>query len=210
MKVPVSMKLIDTHAHLEDIERLDEALERAEKVGVVAVITMGSDYESNLWALEESIKYQRKGLRIHPALGLHPWGLDPSKVDVNLSLIEENIGKAVAVGEIGLDYWYKEAREDEERKKQQRILFQRLLEIAERNGKPTSIHSRGAWKDCLDITIESGIEKAVFHWFSGPLDALRELLDQGYYVSATPAAVYSKEHRSVVENTPLDLSLIHI
>jgi len=208
VKVPVSMKLIDTHAHLEDIERLDETLGRAEKIGVVAVITMGSDYGSNLWVLEESVKYQRNGLRIHPALGLHPWGLNPSKIDVNLSLIEENIGKAVALGEIGLDYWYKEAREDEERKKQQRILFQRLLEIAERNGKPASIHSRGAWKDCLDITIKSGIEKAVFHWFSGPLDILRELLDQGYYVSATPAAVYSKEHIRVVKETPLENLLL--
>jgi len=98
------LELIDTHAHLEDIEDIDEALRRAEEAGVVAIITMGSDYESNLWALKESLKQQRENLRIHPALGLHPWSLDPSKNDANIRLIEENIDKVTAIGEIGLDY----------------------------------------------------------------------------------------------------------
>jgi len=202
------MDLIDTHAHLEDLENLDEALERAEGVGVVAVITMGSDYESNLWAVKESVKHEKVKLRIYPAVGLHPWGLDLSKVDANISLIEDNIGKAVALGEIGLDYWYKEARKNPEKKEQQRELFRRLLKIAKKNGKPVSTHSRGAWADCVDISIEAGIEKAVFHWFSGPLDVLKKLLDQGCYVSATPAVAYSKEHRMVIENTPLESLLL--
>jgi len=202
------MDLIDTHAHLEDVENLDGALERAEEVGVIAVITMGSDYESNLWVLKESPRHERSRLRVYPAIGLHPWGLDPSKVDASLYLIKENIGEAVALGEIGLDYWYKEARRNPERKEQQRELFRRLLEIAEKNGKPVSIHSRGAWSDCVDITIKMGIKKAVFHWFSGPLDVLKNLLDQGYYVSATPAAAYSKEHRAAIEKTPLENLLL--
>jgi TatD DNase family protein len=193
---------------LEDIENLDEALRRAEESGVIAVVTMGSDYESNLWALKESVKHQREKLAVHPAIGLHPWGLDPSKIGINLRLIEENIGKAVSVGEIGLDYWYKEVRKNSEKKAEQRELFRSLLEIAERNGKPVSIHSRGAWADSVDIAIETSIKKAVFHWFSGSLNILERLLDQGYYVSATPAAAYSKEHRAVVEKTPLDRLLL--
>mgnify|MGYP001044480044 CR=1 FL=1 len=198
------MELVDTHAHLEDLENLDEALGRAEEVGVVAVITMGSDHETNLWALRESMRRRRGKLRVYPALGLHPWGLDPSKIDVTVQLVQQNIEEAVALGEIGLDYWYKEARKSPEKKEQQRELFRRLLEMARKNGKPVSIHSRGAWADCVSIAMETGVEKAVFHWFSGPLKVLEELLDQGYYVSATPAAAYSKEHRDAIKRTPLD------
>jgi len=207
-KVTVHMELADTHAHLEDLGNLDGALMRAEKAGVFAVITMGSDCKSNLWALEESSKHHRGKLRIYPAIGLHPWGLEPSKIEANTQLIEENVHKVVAIGEIGLDYWYKDVRKSPEKKEQQRELFRRLLRIAKENGKPVSIHSRGAWEDCADITIETGIRKAVFHWFSGPLDVLEKLLSEGYYISATPASAYSKEHRNAIQNTPLQSVLL--
>jgi TatD DNase family protein len=202
------MKLIDTHAHLEDIERLDEALVRAEEVGVAAVVTMGADQKSNQWALNESVKHGRQKLKIYPAVGIHPGWIDVSRVDADLQLIEENISKVVAVGEIGLDYWYKMVRKDEEKKVLQRDTFRRLLEIAKKHGKPVSIHSRGVWTDCVNTTIEIDVEKAVFHWFTGSLDDLKKLLDRGYFVSATPAAAYSKEHRAVIENTPLEQILL--
>ena len=202
------MKLIDTHAHLEDIEQLDEALVRAEESGVTAVVTMGADHKSNQWVLNESVKHGRQKLKIYLAIGIHPGWIDVSRIDADLRLIEENINNVVAVGEIGLDYWYKAVRKDEEKKALQRDTFRRLLEIAKKHGKPVSIHSRGAWADCVNTTIEVGVEKAVFHWFTGSLDDLKRLLDSGYHVSATPALAYSKEHRAVIENTPLDQILL--
>jgi TatD DNase family protein len=202
------MKLIDTHAHLEDIERLDEALVRAEDAGVTAVITMGADNKSNNWVLNEGVKHGRHGLKIYPALGIHPGWIDVSRVDADIQFTEDNISKVAAVGEIGLDYWYKAVRKDEEKKALQRATFRRLLEIAEKHGKPVSIHSRGAWADCVNITVETGTKKAVFHWFTGSLDDLGRLLDHGYYVSATPAAAYSKEHRATIENAPLERILL--
>jgi TatD DNase family protein len=90
----------------------------------------------------------------------------------------------------------------------QRDTFKRLLKIAKKHAKPVSIHSRGAWADCVNTTIEIDVEKAVFHWFTGSLYDLKKLLDHGYYVSATPAAAYSKEHRAVIENTPLEQILL--
>jgi TatD DNase family protein len=202
------MELVDTHAHLEDIEHLDEALERAEKVGVIAVVTMGAEQKSNNWALNESIKHERLKLKIYPAVGIHPSWIDVSRVEADLKIIEENISKVVAVGEIGLDYWYKPVRKDEEKKALQRDTFRRLLEIAKKHDKPVSIHSRGAWTDSVNITAETGVKKAVFHYFTGSVGNLKRLLDQGYYVSATPAAAYSKEHRAVIENTPLEHLLL--
>jgi TatD DNase family protein len=202
------VKLIDTHAHLEDIEQLDKSLERAEGAGVTAIVTMGADHKSNEWALNESMKHERRMLKIYPATGIHPGWIDVSTVDADLRFIEENISKVVAVGEIGLDYWYKAVRKEEEKKALQRDTFRRLLEIAKKHHKPVSIHSRGAWPDCANITIETGLKSAVFHWFTGSLDNLKKILDQGYYVSATPAAAYSKEHRAVIENTPLEQILL--
>jgi len=196
--------LIDTHAHLEEVEDLDQALKRAEKAGVAAIITMGSNQQTNRWALETSRKHVSGKLKIYAALGIHPWGLDASKVDSALNFIRENIERAVGVGEIGLDYWLKDARRDPERKNVQKVLFRRLLEIARDNEKPASIHSRGAWEDCLTIAREVGVKTAVFHWFSGPREVLQGLLKQNYFVSATPAAAYSREHRMAIQMTPLE------
>lgn len=198
------MELIDTHAHLESVTDLKGAIRRAAKVGVTAIIAVGSDYESNMWILQESKKYEIRRLKIYPALGLHPRGLDPSKVNETINLVEKNIDSIVALGEVGLDYWYKEARKKDEVKEIQREVFWRVLNLARKKNKPVSIHSRGAWMDCVNIIIEAGVKRAVFHWFSGPLESLKKLLDHGYYISATPAATYSKEHRRVIENTPLE------
>ncbi len=193
---------------MEDIENLDEALARAEAAGVATVVTMGADSKSNIWALYESIKHERPRLKIFRALGIHPSLIDASTVNNDIQFVEDNVSKVVAVGEIGLDYWYKAVRKDEEKKALQRATFARLLEVAKKHGKPVSIHSRGAWTDCVNMTIESGIEKAVFHWFTGSSDDLKKLLDSGYYVSATPAAVYSKEHRALIKNAPLERILL--
>ncbi|RLI06152.1 hypothetical protein DRO22_01865, partial [Candidatus Bathyarchaeota archaeon] len=62
--------------------------------------------------------------------------------------------------------------------------------------------------DCVEIMIEVGVQKAVFHWFTGPQDALKKLLDHGYCISATPAANYSKEHRAAIRNTPVENILL--
>ena len=202
------MKLVDTHAHLEDMERLDEALARAEESGIAAVVTMGADSKSNIWALDEGAKHGRHGLKVYPALGIHPGLIDASRVDADVQFVEDNVGRAVAIGEIGLDYWYKAVRKDEEKKALQRATFVRLLEIARKYDKPVSIHSRGAWTDCVNMTIKAGVKKAVFHWFTGSSDDLKKLLDSSYYVSATPAAAYSKEHRATIEGSPLERILL--
>lgn len=198
------MELIDTHAHLEDVENLKEAIKRAVEAGVMAIIAVGSDYDSNLWVMHESQKYETEKLKIYPALGLHPWNLDAARVEVTIEIIRNNIEKTVALGEVGLDYWYKNIRKDDSGKESQRKAFRRILDIARENDKPVSIHSRGAWMDCVNMTIEANVKKAVFHWFTGPNDALKKLLEHGYYISATPASAYSKEHRRAILNTPLE------
>ena len=200
------LRLVDTHAHLDEIEDVDRAIEEAKQVGLVAVIAVGQDYESNIKILEISEKH--RGF-VHPALGLHPWSLgnmDASKVDLTLHLIEENIGKAVAVGEIGLDYDKRViASADKERQKE---AFKSVLELASKYDKPVSVHARYSWKDSFDLVKESGVKRAVFHWYTGFSSVLREIIAEGYFISATPATEYHDEHRRAVRETPLEKLLL--
>ncbi len=199
-------KLIDTHAHLDEVEGLDRAIEEAKQAGVVAIIAVGQDYDSNLKILDIAEKHKHF---VYPALGLHPWNLgnmDVSKVELTLKLIEDNIDKAVGIGEIGLDYDKRViAAADKERQKE---AFKAVLGLAKRCGKPVSVHARYSWKDSFDLVKESGVKRAVFHWYTGFSSVLREIIATGYFISATPATEYHDEHRRAVRETPLENLLL--
>ena len=191
--------LVDTHAHLDDIGDLDLAIERARDAGVVAIVAVGSDLESNRHTLE--IAERHRGY-VFPALGLHPWNLghSPSDIEVTLRFIEDHIGEIAAIGEIGLDY-----RKDivgRVGKDLQRQAFWRCLGLGVECKKPVLVHSRYAWRDCFNLVREAGVGKAAFHWYTGPLSTLTDILGQGYVVSATLAAEYHEEHRRAIGEVP--------
>jgi len=199
-------KLIDTHAHLDELKNLDLVLEEAKKAGIIAMVAVGSNQQSNIKTLEISQKYR---CFVYPALGLHPWELanvGTFEIDDNLRFIEQNIASAVAVGEIGLDY-DKRVLKVASKELQQDVLG-RLLNIARKYAKPAIIHSRYAWKDALHLVQDVGIDKAVFHWFTGFSSVLRDIIAGGYFVSATPATEYHEEHRRAVRETPLERLLL--
>jgi len=199
-------KLVDTHAHLDEAEDLDKALDEARKAGVVVIIAVGQDYESNLKTLDIA---ERRNHFVYPALGLHPWSLgkmNGSKVDLTLRQIEDNIEKTVGIGEIGLDYDKRViAAADRERQKE---AFKAVLELARRHDKPVSVHARYSWKDSFDMVKESGVKRAVFHWYTGFSSVLREIIAEGYFISATPAGEYHDEHRRAIRETPLQNLLL--
>ena len=192
-------KLIDSHCHLEDIENLDLAIKKAKSVGVVGIVAVGSDYQSNQQVLE--IAGKNEGF-VFPALGYHPWELKLREVADNLKFIENHLIYAVGIGEIGLDY--KKDIKKAVSVDLQKSVLRHLLAIAKRHRKPVIIHSRYAWQDAFDLVKESGIEKAVFHWYSGTLSVLREIIEGNYFLSATPAAEYSREHREVIKDGSLN------
>jgi TatD DNase family protein len=194
-------KLIDTHAHLDELKNLDLMLEEAKKAGVIAIVAVGSNRQSNIKTLEIAQKHRRF---VYPALGLHPWelgNLGTVEIDDNLRFIEQNIASTVAVGEIGLDYDKRVVKVAS--KELQKEVLGRLLNIAKKYAKPAVIHSRYAWKDALHLIQDVGIDKAVFHWFTGFSSVLKGIIDGGYFVSATPATEYHEEHRRAVKEAPL-------
>ena len=70
--------------------------------------------------------------------------------------------------------------------------------------RPVSVHGRGAWDDSLKIAKDHGPERVVFHWYSGPVNVMKRILYHGYYVSATPAVEYSRDHKAALKEAPLD------
>jgi TatD DNase family protein len=195
-------KLIDTHAHLDELSNLDSVLEEAKNTGIIAIVAVGSNHQSNIKTLEIS---QKCNGFVYPALGLHPWelgNLETFAIDENLRFIEENIISAVAVGEIGLDY-DKRVLKVASKELQKEVLNQ-LLHIAKKYAKPAIIHSRYAWKDALHLIQDIGVNKAVFHWFTGFSSVLRDIISAGYFVSATPAMEYHGEHRRAIREAPLE------
>ncbi len=200
------MKIIDTHAHLDHIENVDDALVQAAAMQVSDVVAVGVDLKAN--QLNLAIQQRTAAPRIHVALGIHPGNIIPEEVDATLQFIREHIHQAIAIGETGLDYWYKWVRKDEAKKAEQRMVFERQLAIAKEFALPIVIHSRGAWKDCLAMTKAAGIKKALFHWYSGPVDILREVIAAGYYVSAGPSLAYSPQSREAIAQAPIERTLM--
>ena len=200
------MEIIDTHAHLDHLENLDEALKNAREAGVVGIVAVGVDLTANKKNLE--IQKATKNPNIHVALGIHPGNINPAEIDECLQFIRRHIKEAIAIGETGLDYWYKWVKKDEAKKEEQREVFRRQLAIAHEFNLPVVIHSRGAWRDCLEMTQTAGVKKAVFHWYSGPVDILKEILDAGYYVGTTPSLAFSPQSREAISQAPLERILI--
>ena len=196
-------QLIDTHVHLEEIENLDQAITEAKAANISAIIGVGSDYQSNQKVLDFARVYKDF---VYPALGLHPGNLESSAIDRNLEFIEAHLDEAVGIGEIGLDY-HKRVRAIAEKDLQKGVLKE-ILKIAKTYKKPVIIHSRYAWRDALNLVEEAQVEKAVFHWYTGTSSVLRDIVSQGYFISATPAVEYHEEHRRAVKAIPLERLLL--
>ena len=191
--------MIDGHAHLNEIEDIDQAVERAKKVGIRAIIAVGMDIDSNMKTLSLAERFPSF---VYPCIGYHPWSITAESITDNLAFIEANIGSSLAMGEVGLDYGAKA------RKKVQREVFEKILVIAGQYDKPVIIHSRYSHKRTFAMTKEAGIERAVFHWYSGPTDVLDGILGSGYFISATPALAYSPTHREALRIAPIERILI--
>jgi len=191
--------MIDTHAHLHAISPIAPAIQRAGEAGVDRIVAVGMDWRSNETTLALAEKFPDM---VGPAVGYHPWSITPHELEENIACIKARLEKCAALGEVGLDYKVKV------KKPLQKEALSRLLIIAKEMDKPVILHSRYAHERLHRMVVEAGITRAVFHWFSGPLDMVEKIIADGYFVSATPALAYSPPHRAVIERAPLEKILI--
>lgn len=200
------MSIIDTHAHLDHVPDVELALQRAFHDGVSDIIAVSTD----LQAIQKNIAIQTSNpsVRVHVAFGVHPGEIKIDQLPSTFEFIRAHINQAVAIGETGLDYWYKWVRKDDVEKKKQRNCFEKHLALAKEFSLPIVIHSRGAWKDCLEMAKSFAIKRALFHWYSGPVDILEEILHAGYFVSCSPSLAYSPQSREAMMHAPMERTLI--
>ncbi len=195
--------LFDTHAHLDDErfkEDFNEVLDKIKNAGVDFVVNPGYDIPSSKNAVLLSEKYDF----IYAAVGVHPHDSDSLTEDGIDTLKELSKNKkVVAIGEIGLDYYY-----DLSDREIQKKWFSRQMELALEVKKPVIIHDRDAHKDTMDILKANGVEKTggVLHCFSGSVEMAREALDLGMYISFAGPVTFknAKKLVEVAEYVPLD------
>ncbi len=193
------VSLVDVHAHLDELEDLSESLKEAKGASVRGIIGVGMNIESNkkiLKIAEENNRY------VYPAIGYHPWELKEDEIEENLSFIRGHLGERIALGEIGLDYKVKIKKEVQWK------VFGELLMMALDFNKPVILHCRFSHRHALGMVKERGIKRAVFHWYSGPLSVLEEILAMGCFISATPALMYSLPHQEAIRQAPLERILL--
>lgn len=163
----------DTHAHIykEYYEDINEVLKIAKSNNVNRVIISGATQKNN----EEVISLVKKYSNVYGTLSIHPeYALNYN--DCNLKYIEDHLKyeKIVAIGEIGLDYyWTKETIEE------QKILFEKQLRLAELYNMPVVIHSRDATNDTIEILKKFKV-KGVIHAFSGSLETALIYVKMGF------------------------------
>ena len=206
------MTINDTHAHVDQLEDLPAALMRAHEAGVSDIVAVSVDLDSMKKVLAKGPNCLDSGSykspKIHVALGVHPGKVNENTQFLALDFMRANIKKARAIGETGLDYWYKWARKDLEERQKQKDSFSFHLGLAREFDLPIVIHSRGAWQDCLSMARAGGVKRALFHWYSGPVDVLDQILEAGFYISTGPSVAYSPESRKAMAHAPLERILV--
>lgn len=179
--------IFDTHAHYDDPAFEEDRDLLLGKVlpenGVSLVVTLGTDLVTSAHALELAKKYDY----VYAALGYHPEQAgDERKGDLDvLADLLENEPKAVAVGEIGLDYYW----EDNPPKETQIDLMERQLAMAKDLDLPVVIHDREAHQDCLTL-LKKYRPKGVMHCFSGSVEFMQEILELGMYIGLGGAVTF--------------------
>lgn len=163
----------DTHCHIygEYYDDLDEIIKKINDNQVNRVINNGCDAKSSKEVLELIEKYDL----MYGAIGIHPESVDTYTKE-DLDFIEEHINddKVVAVGEIGLDYYW-----TKDNKEKQKELFEYQLKLAERVNKPVIIHSREATQDTIEILGKHNV-RGVIHSFSGSYETACIYIKMGF------------------------------
>ena len=199
--------LFDTHAHLDDKrfdDDRDELIRGLPERGVSRVITPGIDVDSSKKCVDLADKYDI----VYAGVGIHPH--EASKLEDNyldqLRTMAQN-KKVVAIGEIGLDYYYDFSPRDIQK---QRFIEQ--IELAAELKLPIIIHNRDSHEDMLNILREHKdlINGGVMHCFSGSWEMAKIVLDLGLYISLAGPVTFknAKKPVEVANNIPLDRLLI--
>ena len=196
--------LFDSHAHL-DVHQFDEdrkeLLKKIEESNVSYVVNPGVDLETSRNAIKLAHEYPW----IYAAVGFYPQ--ETRYMDDDMLVLIENLAKkdkVVAIGEIGLDYYWDRTPHDV-----QQYWFRKQLQLAIKLNLPVVIHDREAHGDIMQILYEEKVfenTKVLMHCYSGSASMAKELLKHGCYFSIAGPVTYgnNRKAKAVIEAIPLD------
>ncbi|QJD85817.1 TatD family hydrolase [Cohnella herbarum] len=200
--------LIDTHAHLDspkfDNDR-EEVIARALEAGIDTIVNIGFNRETIPTTMALAEKYPF----IYAVVGWHPTDAIDMKLEEDLAWIERLCShpKVVAIGEIGLDYYW-----DTSPKEIQHTVFREQIRLAKRLNKPIVIHNRDAHEDIVRLLKEEKAEEVggIMHCFSGSWETARKCLDMNFYISFGGPVTFKNARvpKEVLERVPLDRLLL--
>lgn len=203
--------MIDTHAHLNypDLQKqLPDILKRAEDKSIKKIIIPATDLKSSYEIMHMVEKYEM----LFGAVGIHPTELKDFNEN-NLTAIEElcTSNKIVAIGEIGLDYYWKPYDSELEK-----FVLKEQLRIAKNHNLPVILHNRESSEDLMQLIIDeydNGKLRGQFHSFSGDMQMARKCIELGFYISFTGNLTYKPNEKTfmayeVVKETPLKYLLL--
>ena len=195
----------ESHAHYDD-ERFDddrdELLASFPAEGIETVVNSSSDIASSRASIALAEKYPF----FYASVGIHPHEVSKMREEDIDTLRElSKHPKVVAIGEIGLDFYYDLSPRDD-----QRYWFKRQLALAEELDMPVIIHSRDASQECFDIISASNVRKGVIHCYSGSAPMAQDYADMGFYIGIGGSLTFKNNKKTVevVEKLPLEKILI--
>ena len=192
---------LDTHAHYDSskfAEDRDEVIRAGYESGVSLIVDPGDTLErsKNTVALAEQYDF------IYAAVGVHPEEFE-TWTDDTVDRLRELAGnpKVVAIGEIGLDYYW-----DKSHTELQKQMFRTQIELALELALPIIVHDREAHGDCFSIVCDYHALRGVFHCYSGSAEMAKELLKRGWYLGFDGPITYKNNVKAmeVLAVTPLD------
>ncbi|MEA5084063.1 MAG: TatD family hydrolase [Lachnospiraceae bacterium] len=195
----------DSHAHYDDArfnEDRDELITKMHAESVSYILNSGE----SMRAIKTGLQLAEKYPFIYTAVGIHPHNVK-TMTDSDLAVLKlySKKDKVVAIGEIGLDYYYDNSPRD-----LQRQWFKKQLQLAKEVDLPVIIHSRDAAQECFDIIKESGVNKGVIHCYSGSAQMALDYISMGYYLGIGGVVTYSNAKKTVevVEAVPIERIVI--
>ena len=188
----------DSHCHLYDeyYDNIDEIIKIANDNNVTRFINNGCDSQTNREVLDKISKYDN----MYGTLGIHPEYVDKYTLE-DIKFIENNLSnkKVIAIGEIGLDYYYTKDNKDA-----QNNLFEIQLELAEKYDLPVVVHSRESTLDTIN-TLKKYNVKGLIHSFSGSLETAKEYIKMGYLIGINGVITFKNANiKDVIKEIPLE------
>ena len=185
--------MIDAHCHIDQFRKPPEIARKSEDKGIITIAVT---------SLPEHFKLGYPHLTnftyVRLALGFHPMLAGKNKFDENL--FRSLAPKTSYIGEVGLDF----SEKDTSRRQSQIDVLDKIFEIVNDRPRFISLHSRKAERSLFDILINHKIKKAVFHWYSGPLNLIDRLVSADHFFSINPAMIKSKNGQKIIERIPVD------